>query len=211
MGRHILRDRSPEELALQAKGLIEAKEIFEDLGIPYYLSDGTLLGAYRDGDFIPWDWDVSCCFLYEDVRDKESDLQAAFLGAGFELTKKIRNKKNWKQVYRKYNTTYEFCSWYLEGSWRYRVNWQLPKRFFEKPELIEFYGILFPCLAPIEEYLEFQYGEWQIPKREDRKDVYLHPQVIRKTNIYIKIYRFLLTKVDKLKFKGSSLIRVGFK
>ena len=35
---------------------------------------GTLLGAYRDCDFIPWDWDVEVTVMTEEAREKENKL-----------------------------------------------------------------------------------------------------------------------------------------
>ena len=39
---------------------------FDGLDIKYSLNGGTLLGAMRNGDFIPWDWDVEY-IIYGDV------------------------------------------------------------------------------------------------------------------------------------------------
>lgn len=189
-----IRVRTPEELELQGKGLIESKRIFEKLQIPYFLGAGTLLGAYRDKDFIPWDWDVQCYFLYEDVKEVSEQLITEFLHEGFELLERSDKKKNWKQVYRKYNTDYEYTSWYKKREWRYRSDFKLPDRFFSDAATIRFYGETFPCLAPIEEYLVFNYGDWKTPKKESNKEKYLnnqfykYPYVIRKlknTKYYI--------------------------
>ena len=53
-----IRIRTSQELSLQMEGLIELKKIMNSLLKNWFLSGGTLLGVYRDGDFIPWDWDV---------------------------------------------------------------------------------------------------------------------------------------------------------
>jgi hypothetical protein len=44
--------------AFAKKILEEAKEILGSLGIPFFLRQGTCLGAVRDQAFIPWDDDV---------------------------------------------------------------------------------------------------------------------------------------------------------
>jgi len=45
--------------------LKEIKHILDDVGVKYWLDFGTLLGAVRDGKFIPWDTDIDlgmlCC------------------------------------------------------------------------------------------------------------------------------------------------------
>lgn len=64
----------------QRYSLIEAvqevvREIFRvfhrlcmENGIPYYYSDGSLLGAYRDGGFIPWDCDIDVSIPFEEAE-----------------------------------------------------------------------------------------------------------------------------------------------
>lgn len=39
-----------------------------DAGIEYFLGYGTLLGAARDGEFIPWDDDIDICLMRDDFN-----------------------------------------------------------------------------------------------------------------------------------------------
>ena len=69
-----LRIFSPEELEIRNIGLIDVTNILESLEIEYFLTDGTLLGAVREGDFIPWDWDVEITVLSESIYPKTAEL-----------------------------------------------------------------------------------------------------------------------------------------
>lgn len=48
------------------QNLVEVKEVFDNCCIPFMLSHGTMLGIWRDGDFIPWDDDVDIALFVKD-------------------------------------------------------------------------------------------------------------------------------------------------
>jgi lipopolysaccharide cholinephosphotransferase len=50
------------------KSLCEIKNILDDAGIKYWLDEGTLLGAVRDGKFISWDTDIDIGTFYNEAR-----------------------------------------------------------------------------------------------------------------------------------------------
>ena len=65
LGFHI--DRQRKELwAIELDMLYELDRVCKKLGISYFLEAGTLLGAARDGRFIPWDDDIDVSMLRED-------------------------------------------------------------------------------------------------------------------------------------------------
>ncbi len=65
LGFHIDRKRK-EIWAVELDLLYELDRVCRKLEIPYYLDGGTLLGAARDGRFIPWDDDIDVAILRED-------------------------------------------------------------------------------------------------------------------------------------------------
>lgn len=74
-------------LADAKKNFLEIKEIFDALGIKFYINDGTLLGAIRHGgEFIPWERDMDLRIAAEDQGDH---ICRAFQKKGFSCRKVI--------------------------------------------------------------------------------------------------------------------------
>jgi hypothetical protein len=47
------------------ENLLILNQVLNEVGIPYWLSEGTALGIVRDSDFIEWDDDVDISFMIE--------------------------------------------------------------------------------------------------------------------------------------------------
>lgn len=56
-----------EDVAIKA--LRQVIEVFDEYGIEYWLDMGTLLGAMRDGKFIPWDTDIDLGTWHKNIDE----------------------------------------------------------------------------------------------------------------------------------------------
>lgn len=141
----------------------------EKLSLNYRLADGTILGLYRQGDFIIHDNDIDI-----DILDFENFdlLQARMKKIGMKLGRKVVYKKHVHQLayYNKDHVVFDMIFWYSdkdqiinysEEGYR-RVQ---PKKYFLNLDIINYKGEKYPTPSRIEEWLVFRYGEeWRIPK-----------------------------------------------
>jgi len=171
-----LRLRTDEELNRQGQGLKEIRDILNDLGILYYVTHGTLLGAIRDGDFIKWDWDVGISLKTEDVLPKFGRLISQLRKNGFELKSYNSGKTHLKINALKYGARYELIGFFKLGNMRYRRGFRYPGELFGEGTKITLRGETYRTVNQPEVYLEWMYGDWRTPLRTCDKKVYISPK-----------------------------------
>ncbi|WP_375512535.1 LicD family protein [uncultured Nostoc sp.] len=157
--------------------LIETKKILDTLGIHFWLTDGTLLGYYRENDFIKHDKDIDLALFAKDYTEK---IVESFVMQGFKV--KIRGTQAeglLLSVYKHLNIDLFFAYeekdyiWYTCWMKRYElienskevkyemVKYVYPKTKFKK---IIFKEHEFNVPDDVEKYLSWEYGKfWQIP------------------------------------------------
>jgi len=151
------------------KTMISCCEVLENLGIKYRLTDGTILGLYRQGDFIPHDDDIDIDIL--DYKDVDL-LQTSMKKLDMKLGRKVVYKKQVHQLayYSKNLVVFDMIFWYSDGD--QIVNYSekgykrtQPKKYFTDLDSITYFEKSYPMPSHIEEWLVFRYGEnWRIPK-----------------------------------------------
>jgi hypothetical protein len=157
------------------KNIIDAKNILEKLKIRYWLEGGTLLGFYRDNDFIKWDNDVDFLVFPEEVLSRLDEIKEEFDKMGFETVIKMQDEvgKRFKVSTVRGDDMLMICSYFLNKKTmsRVRVPYRFPDRLFGDSK-INIQGIELPCPDPIEEYLELAYGPWKEPIMAERGMMY---------------------------------------
>ena len=162
------------ELARQR--LKEAKEIMGQLGIPFFLRQGTCLGAVRDQAFIPWDDDIDLgCVI--GLNGLTEDMIAPVLDAFREHGYFVSSESNdrWiaagmmKSSLRMDLTFFRI----IDDSIFHFPGIRIPVRLLTQLKEIDFIGEKFLVPNPPEEYLRLKYGDdWMIPQQKGyEKDI----------------------------------------
>ncbi len=170
------RMRTEEELREYRQGLRELADTLNKFPFSWFLSCGALLGAYRQGNLIPYDSDIDIDFKREEVEPHITELTKELEESGFHVHVIKKEKTLSKLLLRKYKHAYSLRTWYKEeDQYRRRIAHRLPERFFDELGTIEIKGEYYPCPKDTKGYLEYVYGpNWHIPvKVESPTDAYI--------------------------------------
>lgn len=155
-----------------AAGLLEdGTDALDKSDIPYWLSAGTALGIYRDGNIIPSDTDIDVSVL-DDVSIER--IEGAMLNSGF-MAQRFRNSKGIprQRAFIKDGIPFDISIYSSEED--YYIH-ETPGGFIRKPKhlldnmhTINFKGKKYPIPDPLK-YLRWRYKDWQTPSYD--KGVY---------------------------------------
>jgi len=165
--------------------LLKVADIFDTVGVPFFLIQGTALGAYRDKGFTPTELDIDFAILQENFNHTAGDIAKHLVDAGAEI-------ESWSLPFTRVKTLVAKL-WDVKVDIVGHVRWK-DKRFtsipvitndaraphvgepyalvhnaewFENYDTVELFGREFKVPSPIEEYLAHEYGEdWRIPKKD---------------------------------------------
>ena len=195
LDRQKTRIRNDLEINNQFIGLNELIYVLDFNFIDYWIGGGTLLGFVRESTFIKWDWDVEINLLYKQPKVRYKTIVKELDASGFNCFIN-RNHRYLKINAYKYDIKYELLFWRGVGSYKTRLIYRLPRKFFKTGFYILIDGIKYNAFYPPEEYLEFIYGEWRVPLRTSNPSEYLskeiyRPIISRLAKVYRKIKVFL--------------------
>lgn len=143
--------------------------LLENLCVRYRITDGTVLGLYRDKGFIPHDNDIDLDVLdcvNADEIDRSMRLEGMKLGRRVSWGGKIQQLS----YYDNKNIIFDLVFWYSENE--QIVNYSepgylraQPRKYFIELNQLYWLGKNYPVPENLEEWLVFRYGvDWNIPK-----------------------------------------------
>ena len=174
---------------LSKKVFCDTINTLNEMGLNYWIDYGTLLGAYRDGDFIDSDMDIDisvmACdkleLMIDDLHKKGLDFQSDYFDV---FDKHLMRKSNLlvnafnKGEENKF-TKIELVPVYESNDMYYKLT-QLKedgtiyaagttKLYFNEFTVIYFKGVYVRVPVETEKLLEYHYGDWEVPKNDISK------------------------------------------
>ena len=165
----LTRTTPPMDASVAGALLREAKQIFDEHGVVFFLRQGTCLGAIRDNAFITWDddLDVGSIFGMHGFDERLVDpVAASFRDRGFYVKKGSFAGETWLGLMKDGIRIDWVCFRDRNGSIIHFPGVPIPVGLFRNLKEIEFIGEKFLVPNPPEEYLSYKYGpDWRTPKR----------------------------------------------
>lgn len=185
-GRYLLKKQSDQFNKGNKELLIKVDELLTSKGLEYWLNYGTLLGAFRDHDFIKHDYDLDIGMWWKD----QEGVKELFLKNGFKLINEFHFGEEWNNPDRtefrfEYagalidvdfytiddnGMAFTFNPLLMKGVDYSKAGVKLPVQVekISNPisglSHIEFIGHSFLVPSNTEEYIEYNYGKnWRTP------------------------------------------------
>ena len=169
-------DSRPIDAAVAKEMLKEAKQIMDQLGVVFFLRQGTCLGAVRDNELIPWDddLDIGSVIGLNGLSERSIDRAvAAFRDNGYSADVQSNDHYIYVALMKSSIRMDWECFRIIDENIFHFPGIRFPIRLFTGLKEIEFIGEKFLVPNPSEEYLRIKYGpSWMTPKRREwMKDV----------------------------------------
>lgn len=174
-----IRIRTTNELEVREEEFLKICNLLDKLKIRYFLAAGTLLGAIRHKGFIPWDWDVELSVYSQEVEKQMDKLINEIKKSGFTIEKYSKDLSKLKIDFfgelPKETTSYTIQGWaYNKKKGVYwRNKFEVPENLIQNMRKIVLFKKEHLAPYPPENYLEYQYGDWEKPMKTSDKSLYL--------------------------------------
>jgi len=153
--------------------LSEGCNIIKSQNLKFRLTDGTILGIYRDGGFIKHDNDMDIDVLVNKNLD-EKKIEKIFNNRGFLTGRKVFYKNKIQQL-AFFNIEsmdiFDIIFWYVKEKLVYNYSEKNFERtqelkFFKNLPIIDFMNKKYPIPSLTKKWLKMRYGkDWNIPKK----------------------------------------------
>lgn len=164
------------------------KEVLLKNDVHFLLNFGTLLGAIRDNDFIPHDYDIDLsmhekykpAFIASlpELRDNGIVMCGHYKGNIFSLF--------YDGIICDIDVVFDMVFPYSLRYYRL-LEKCYPKFYTEKTEMITFMGDLFEVPANPERYLKYMYGKnWRIPQKGKHARLFPHWMLLSRFHYFVK-------------------------
>lgn len=169
---------------LARKLLLLTVKILDDAGIPYHLEGGTLLGMVRDGDILPWDYDLDISIMAPDAERLAKQLWR-FTLHGYYVSRRYAHKPSpgWEKGALRIIKLRNRRLWFFKGDIRLDIvvkydcggatYWTIVRKlckvdskFYRGYEELDYQGQRLKTPKLKEEYLVCKYGDWQVPNKD---------------------------------------------
>lgn len=151
----------PIDIPIATENLLIVKSVFRDKGIPFWLMYGTLLGAIRDGAFIPGDTDTDLG-VYETDMEKVLEAFSDMKVAGFEVIRTALKDGLVTLLRRKMYIDF-YVMTKVGSFWRYGDGPLTTHDHFSDLIRIPFLGTEFLAPGNPVTFLKAKYGDWKSP------------------------------------------------
>lgn len=174
------------------KALFVVTDLLDKHSIPYHLEGGTLLGIVRDGDLLPWDYDVDISIPFEHAY-KIPKLKWAMLLKGFKIS--IRKslidagpiKKGQYSIFKikpllayviywfvpGYNSQFIVLDIFTKTKDETHTYWQakekvmrVENKYYQSFETVTYQNHSLKVPNLYKDYLTEKYGDWSVPVKE---------------------------------------------
>lgn len=170
------KKRLPATPETIASDLAAIKRSFDEVGIPWVIIDGTVLGYARHREIMPWDNDLDIGVFVEVGKKQFSRLYTELTKNGFRVG---RNKSDFMCGRRK--SQLNLWMYHKKGKYYEAFPGTTPGlKFIEKaewydnPQMVEFLESIYPMPNHIDEYLDCRYGEdWRTNIKKDAGKVFI--------------------------------------
>lgn len=153
------------------------RRVVDSFDVKYWLTYGTALGFYRDGDFIPWDDDIDTHVDgHRMIEVGVEEIRQRFIHEGVVARAKERGLNSKMSLFY-LGVKLQLQGVYEEGGMMHAKLFQYPADFYNNAELFEYRGVKYPLPGPRDDYLTFCYDQdWAVPKKlSDWRD-YMNPK-----------------------------------